>query len=309
MPNKTKISLAAVGVIAVFSVYQLSRYLHTLAFSGPELAANISSQDQINCPTCDPDHDGLTNAQEAAWGTDPLNPDTDGDGYLDGEEVATGHNPLIPGPNDLLNDGNLTQQLSDLTASGLYAGALNPASDSYSQALNDITSSVADSGKYVFNKTVDPGVLNTVTNNTENNTAYLKQAMPLVQQFGKLLNQDLSSLENNLNTIGQNGFTDSIKSFYSGRTPLYRQMLQNGMDIPVPEGFKIVHAQFLTDVQEMAIISDAIANGDTDPVKASMAFQIFGDMPQNYLDILTGYQNQFQTENIDTTYLNSLTQQ
>lgn len=35
----------------------------------------------------DSDHDGLTNAEEQALGTDPYNPDTDGDGLLDGWEV------------------------------------------------------------------------------------------------------------------------------------------------------------------------------------------------------------------------------
>jgi YD repeat-containing protein len=47
-------------------------------------------------PNADPDGDGLTNAQEIALGTDPLNPDTDADGYPDGLEVALGSNPLDP---------------------------------------------------------------------------------------------------------------------------------------------------------------------------------------------------------------------
>ncbi|HDQ71540.1 MAG TPA: PKD domain-containing protein, partial [Chloroflexi bacterium] len=45
----------------------------------------------------DNDGDGLTNATEAALGTDPNNPDTDGDGLTDGEEVNTyGTDPLDP---------------------------------------------------------------------------------------------------------------------------------------------------------------------------------------------------------------------
>lgn len=42
----------------------------------------------------DSDGDGLSNADEIKYGTDPNVFDTDLDGYTDGGEVATGHNPL-----------------------------------------------------------------------------------------------------------------------------------------------------------------------------------------------------------------------
>lgn len=44
--------------------------------------------------SADCDGDGLTNQQEKARGTDPLNRDTDGDGVLDGKEVNDSTNPL-----------------------------------------------------------------------------------------------------------------------------------------------------------------------------------------------------------------------
>ncbi len=43
----------------------------------------------------DADGDGLTNAEEAALGTDPWNPDTDGDGFDDKLEVDNGGNPTV----------------------------------------------------------------------------------------------------------------------------------------------------------------------------------------------------------------------
>lgn len=46
-------------------------------------------------PSADDDGDGLTNAQEAALGTNPDLADTDGDTYSDGAEVAAGSNPLV----------------------------------------------------------------------------------------------------------------------------------------------------------------------------------------------------------------------
>jgi uncharacterized repeat protein (TIGR01451 family) len=46
------------------------------------------------CDT-DDDNDGLSDVDEAARGTNPLNPDSDGDGMTDGWEVASGLNALV----------------------------------------------------------------------------------------------------------------------------------------------------------------------------------------------------------------------
>lgn len=45
----------------------------------------------------DSDSDGLTDKEEAIYGTDPKKADTDGDGYSDGDEVKNGFNPLGEG--------------------------------------------------------------------------------------------------------------------------------------------------------------------------------------------------------------------
>ncbi len=42
----------------------------------------------------DQDADGLTDMEEAIFGTDPSKPDSDGDGYSDGQEVNQGYNPV-----------------------------------------------------------------------------------------------------------------------------------------------------------------------------------------------------------------------
>lgn len=56
---------------------------------GPEAHTghNVLLHRRISKGETDSDHDGLTNDEEAALGTDPYNPDTDGDGLLDGWEV------------------------------------------------------------------------------------------------------------------------------------------------------------------------------------------------------------------------------
>lgn len=45
----------------------------------------------------DRDQDGLSDAAEARFGTDPDQADTDGDGYKDGDEVKNGYDPMVPG--------------------------------------------------------------------------------------------------------------------------------------------------------------------------------------------------------------------
>lgn len=45
----------------------------------------------------DEDRDGLSNAKEFIYGTNPRNQDTDEDGFSDGEEVKKGYDPLIRG--------------------------------------------------------------------------------------------------------------------------------------------------------------------------------------------------------------------
>lgn len=66
--------------------------------------ADTGGQQVVN-PSADDDGDGLTNAQEAQWLTDPKRTDTDGDGTSDAEEVKANRNPTIAGPDDVLPDG------------------------------------------------------------------------------------------------------------------------------------------------------------------------------------------------------------
>jgi hypothetical protein len=65
----------------------------------------------------DSDHDGLTDPQEYALGTDPADPDTDGDGISDGMEISLGLDPLVP------NVGIMVP-VAGLAGLALLAGAL-----------------------------------------------------------------------------------------------------------------------------------------------------------------------------------------
>ncbi|MBK8258118.1 MAG: choice-of-anchor L domain-containing protein [Polyangiaceae bacterium] len=95
----------------------------------------------IQAGPCDQDNDGLTNAEEIAAGTDPVDADSDDDGALDGQEIDPGGdadndgivNGLDPdSDNDTLYDGtelglNCNHPDTDLTAGTCVADADNGA--------------------------------------------------------------------------------------------------------------------------------------------------------------------------------------
>jgi len=67
------------------------------ASNGLGISSNIpgpGNSFRILNPDDDEDHDGLSNAEEQALGTDMFNPNTDGDDFSDGMEVEAGSDPL-----------------------------------------------------------------------------------------------------------------------------------------------------------------------------------------------------------------------
>lgn len=62
-----------------------------------DLSLEEDTTETVEDSSKDVDEDGLTDAEETFYGTNPLLFDTDGDGYGDGEEVQNGYNPVGTG--------------------------------------------------------------------------------------------------------------------------------------------------------------------------------------------------------------------
>jgi hypothetical protein len=102
---------------------------------------NASTSDNI---FLDSDQDGLSNAEEKIYGTDPYNADTDGDGYTDGEEVKSGYDPLKPAPGDKLPVAQDDQTAQDnITNAQVTSSAISATSTASTPSTDSQTPSVA----------------------------------------------------------------------------------------------------------------------------------------------------------------------
>lgn len=294
MPNKLKIVLTILAVVAIFLVFKLAQYVNAVANQG----STFQQTSPLPAADEDADHDGLNNQQEVIWGSDPFNPDTDGDGFKDGEEVNSGHNPLIPGPDDIIGQDNLTEQFSELTVAGLAEGSLQPDSANYDKALANITGSIVDSGKYLFGKKFNEDELSTIEATAQSNGRFLETVAPKMGRFVDLINDQYSNLGSTLDAIGSNGFS-GLKSYYDNQAAKYKNILNESASIKVPQNLKFQHAEFLSLVMQMYEISNAMAQGDVDPIKASFALDAFGEVYPQYFSLLESYRSAFEAIGLD----------
>jgi hypothetical protein len=99
----TKILIVGAVIAALGSVVAVGLWLYSTYIKTPNTgstpngapAANVSVNKASS--TQDTDGDGLTDAAETGYGSDPKKADTDGDGFADGAEVKNGYNPAGPG--------------------------------------------------------------------------------------------------------------------------------------------------------------------------------------------------------------------
>lgn len=126
-PRRRTLAFVLVGAIVLLLLGVVAFVAFRLLFSGgsashevtPTPTASPASASESPAPTAsslpgsadaaaqvaDGDADGLTNAEEAYYRTDPNKADTDGDGFTDSQEVRAGYDPLGPGKLDSDNDG------------------------------------------------------------------------------------------------------------------------------------------------------------------------------------------------------------
>lgn len=300
MTAKIKLLFGFLGLIALISVFLTYNSLRAgfLAIPIPNISTNLSPPDD------DPDHDGLTNKEEAYWNTDPYDPDTDDDGYLDGEEVASGHDPRIPRPDDLLDTGNLTNTMANLVLSGLYEGSLKSDNPNYAQSIADLTSDILDSASQDLDRKISATELKIIDSTKENQEKYLENINDLAKKFAMASLEELAQMKSKLDLIGQSGFkTSEVKNYFSSQTKIFEGLTNEGFSINIPRNWTDDHLYLLETINKTKEENSAIANGEDDPVKAAIALNNFGDKLYEINTMVSRFKSRAEKEMLNNSYL------
>lgn len=305
MTNKVKLFVGFLALIALFSVYGVFNSLGGKS----ALVAVISMGSPLPVPDIDIDHDGLTNREESYWNTDFQTSDTDGDGFLDGEEVVSGHDPLIPGPNDIINNGNLTDKLSKLTLSGLYEGSLKPDNPNYDKSLNDMALAVMDDAAKSLNMEIDVNKLKVISSNNKNEETYLEEISGPFENLLRTYGNEMQNLQKYLELIGSSGFGDKdLITYFQNKEQEFQAIYDRAYSINVPRNLISAHAYFLHFIKNLQVANASITHGSNDPVKASAGLNVLGDELGNLLNLIDPFIGKVKSGNLNNSFFKSLMQ-
>ncbi len=253
---------------------------------------------QVLDPTGDADNDGLNNADEAIWGTNPAHPDTDGDGFLDGEEVATSHNPTISSPNDKLPAGfQPNQNINPLTPAAPattsfesyfsdsvdVTGGSKNLTQEYGRAIPDKEKSPVSLSTFISTQpivTTLPLLSDAAIKTQETSPANLAQYMRIAGNLEPIsdrarLTIALNDFFESHDTYGFVTMTDSVASF---------QAVVKSIAVPTEA---IQYHKILVGYTELlAGTLSQIARYDDDQVKAMVALRQLDAIDRQYYPIL-----------------------
>ncbi|TSC74088.1 MAG: calcium-binding protein [Parcubacteria group bacterium Gr01-1014_44] len=259
----------------------------------PATAARISSSVKIDYgDTDDVDHDGLKDAEEAVWGSDPYNPDTDADGFLDGEEILSGYDPLRADNDSLAKQKeflglNSTQRLAQAITGGILSGDLktnNP--QTFAQSVNSVATATVYSTLAAL-ESVEVGedqITNQVTGSKTNRELYLEIVSETIsedivnlvfkenQEILLLFSPDQTAIPDELNpdAIFSTEQKENIKNKFLQYAVKFQQAFDKLSDIPVPEDWVKTHQKVLTLLKKLELYHRSIALSNDDSLKQTI---------------------------------------
>lgn len=247
----------------------------------------------------DSDQDGLSNDEEALYGTDPLNKDTDSDGYSDGVEVESGYDPKKPAPGDKLvqsgveetvrstepasSDMNLTTQVSSEIATIIQNGQSDGeavTTDTINEAVQNVLN---QTDQEVVLPEVDPSDIKVKKISKKlKGKEYAAQEREDALEYLTVLAYILAnnspkkfSSESDLGSIVTSLGTDSLAAVTLGNTGALNDLAKKGekilketKNIEVPEGMMDVHVKAIKLAKYSTTLKDELeqTSGQQDPL-------------------------------------------
>ncbi len=244
------------------------------------------------------DNDGLSNAEEAVWNSDPYDPDTDKDGYLDGEEVASDHNPLLAGDDSLAKQRNFlalnsTERMATLIAGGLLSGDLKSTDNPsvYAQSVDTVAGSTVYSVLSALeNVDLPEEVAHVVPSTKASQDDYLETILKVISPglTDLALGQPKEIVllfSPNQNTEGTDVFDpqqkERIKTKYLRHAQEFQQAFENLSPVAVPQGWEKIHQKVLTLLKKLELYHRSIALSIDDPLKQML---VLGNLQTVYFE-------------------------
>lgn len=264
------------GLIVGRVGFLLSQTFDSATAKTATLASTVNYNDSN-----DIDHDGLSDDDEAYYSTDPKNPDSDGDGYLDGEEVMSGCNPKkidIEGcqaRSGNVASANITNQVSDLLATGLVAGALkNPETNKDFQKNIGLIGAQAylDFEDRFTSKNTRADLIIINDNSQEAVASYVDSLVKildatLLRPKDEQIEEMKSGLQ--LYTLAPQEKNPVFVKLSNSFADSYQELLK----LPVPADWTDLHLKLLDSMNRFSLAYQYITDPTTDPVANILAFQ------------------------------------
>jgi len=243
----------------------------------------------------DSDQDGLSDAEEKTYGTDPHNPDTDGDGYSDGAEVKAGYDPLKPAPGDKLapektaavTDPVPANNLTKTVAQKISTMASQSGSNGQSISVSDVQQLVDDTinnSKDSANNLppIDPSEIK-IKKNTYKNLSPEKAKQQQKEDFAKYITSvsyilasnsprpitsstDVTSVMTSVIQSISTSISKQSSTYVNDLTGNAEKTLEQLKDIEVPEEFVDIHTKALQFAKYSVSLKDALNSTPDDPL-------------------------------------------
>ncbi|MBI2627148.1 MAG: hypothetical protein HYW77_02800 [Parcubacteria group bacterium] len=291
IPNKIKIVLGALAVLAVVLVYLI---VQSVSRNSTGVAFKITDPETTQDPTkIDSDNDGLYDREESYFNTDPYNSDTDGDGFLDGDEVTANCNPLnstddcplsfgkfVESKNQAVKDTqNLTELASNLTAGAILSGDIsrqNGDSDSVRTNIENLANGIAGINQKLFTIEEEINFPTSDDNSPQVVKDYIIKLSTLAEKILSV-NPQFAQIQAAINPVelGVN-FVKVLEGLY-----------QEELSIIVPSSWASNHKAIIVITRKYKTLFEGIRQQNEDPLKAIFSVSMYPQLNEELKTVIT----------------------